>query len=115
LAALFLRHEERGVSSDYEKLREAAKDELALLWHDLSEEVRLAYRNEWSMGCDSKVDRIRTLTLLVGPTAWEDVQLNLLERGIYQRVHAEMGVDAPVDAAALAQELRRREARVAQG
>ncbi len=78
---------------DVDRLTEAAREELTSLWHDLDEARMHAYSGGWSMKCDSLVERIRSLTLLVGPTPWEQIQIPLLEDGVYQRVHAEMGVE----------------------
>ena len=79
-------------------LTEAARAELACLWNDLHRARKEAINGHWSIRCDGLVDRIKRLTLLVGPTPWEQIQLPLLEDGVYQRLHAEMGVAAPVDA-----------------
>lgn len=80
---------------DAEKLAAVARTELIYLWGDLEEARRSAYNGVWSMGCDSAVDRIKALTAVVGPTGWRDIQLPLLELGIYQRINAEMGIDSP--------------------
>jgi hypothetical protein len=80
---------------DTETLAAVAREELTCLWHDLDAARRNAYHGEWSMACDSLVDRIKALTPLVGPTPWGDIQIPLLESGIYQRVHAELGIDVP--------------------
>ena len=86
-----------------EKLKEVARGELACLWSDLEEARRRAYSNAWSMGCDSLVERIKALTPLVGPTPWDEVQIPLLEDGVYQRVHAELGIEVTVDMAKVAE------------
>lgn len=78
-------------------LEDAARWELVLLWDDLDRARRTARNGEWTMGCDAAVERIRMFTRLVGPTPWEKVQISLLEDGIYQRVHAELGVPVDVD------------------
>lgn len=83
--------------TDTAKLLNVAREELYSLWCDLDAARRRAYHDQWSMDCDSLVERIKALTPLVGHTPWEEVQIPLLEDGIYQRVHAELGVDAPVD------------------
>ncbi|MET8378019.1 hypothetical protein [Streptomyces microflavus] len=83
--------------TDTTKLLEVAREELVCLWHDLDEARRRAVRNRWSVACDDLVDRIKALTPLVGPTSWEEVQIRLLEDEVYQRVHAELGIEAPVD------------------
>jgi hypothetical protein len=83
--------------SELETLREAIRDELGSLWGDLGQARNSAINGKWSMHCDRLVARIGKLTRLVGPTPWEEIHLPLLENGIYQRIHAELGVDAPVD------------------
>ncbi|MFD6656895.1 hypothetical protein ACFWEB_17345 [Streptomyces parvus] len=88
---------------DTVKLLDVAREELSSLWRDLDAARRRAYRDQWSMECDSLVERIKALTPLVGHTPWDEVQIPLLEDGIYQRVHAELGIDAPVDMARVAE------------
>ncbi|MEU7583789.1 hypothetical protein AB0B50_40130 [Streptomyces sp. NPDC041068] len=89
--------------TELETLREAIRAELDSLWSDLNAARDAALRDRWSMRCDFLTERIKRLTALVGPTPWRDVELSLLEDGVYQRVHAELGVEAPVDMAAVAQ------------
>ncbi|MYX67385.1 hypothetical protein K388_05557 [Streptomyces sp. KhCrAH-43] len=88
---------------DTAKLLEVARGELISLWSDLDEARRDAYENQWSMGCDSLVERIKALTPLVGPTPWAQVQIPLLEDGVYQRVHQELGIEVAVDMDAVAE------------
>ncbi|OON71771.1 hypothetical protein [Streptomyces tsukubensis] len=83
--------------STQDPLREAAREELAHLWRDLDDARHGATNGYWSMRCDWVVARIKRLTPLVGPTPWPCIQTPLLEQGIYQRVHAELGIPAPVD------------------
>lgn len=83
--------------SELETLREALRGELYFLWRDLDQAIQTAINGKWSMHCDSLVERIKGITKLVGPTPWEEILLPLLEQGVYQRIHAEIGVDAPVD------------------
>ena len=89
--------------SDSEELLEVARGELVCLWGDLDEARRDAYGDQWSMGCDSLVERIKALTPLVGPTPWAQVQIPLLEDGVYQRVHQELGIEVTVDMDAVAE------------
>lgn len=49
------------------------------------------------MHCDSIEGRIKAITPLVGPTSWKQLDIQLIEDGIYQRIHAEIGVSAPYD------------------
>ncbi len=88
--------------NELETLRAAVRVELELLWGDLDTAKGQAINGEWSMRCDSLVERIKDLTRLVGPTPWDCVGLSLLENGTYQRVHAELGVEATVDMGAVA-------------
>lgn len=78
-------------------LTAACVDELDNLWCDLYYAINRAMNCTWSIEANHLKARIQRLTKLVGPTPWEKIQLSLLERGIYQQVHAEIGVDAPVD------------------
>lgn len=90
-------------TSDPNDLRRAIRDELANLWGDLHHAMREAIDGNWSIRCDGLQDRITTLTKLVGPTQWQRIQIPLLEQGTYQRIHKEIGVDAPVDMAKVAE------------
>lgn len=83
--------------TDDRSLEDVAREELGLLWNDLNRERSLAINGEWSMNCDHLVERIKALTPLVGPTPWEEIQIPLLELGIYQRVHTELGIPVDVD------------------
>ena len=80
---------------DTQKLEEAARMELAFLWGDLDTARRNAYNGEWSTACDGLEERIKTLTTLIGPTPWQQIQIPLMELGIYQRIHADLGIDVP--------------------
>ena len=80
---------------DVEKLEAVAREELACLWGDLDEARRSAINGSWSVRCDSLEERIKDLARVVGPTPWERIQIPLLELGIYQRIHADLGIDAP--------------------
>lgn len=84
-------------------LSAALREELAHLWRDLDDARHGAANGYWSMRCDWLVSRIKRITPLVGPTPWQQIQAPLLEQGIYQRVHAELGVEARVDLALLAE------------
>ena len=86
-----------------ERLTGACREELVYLWGDLDEARRDAHEGQWSMGCDSLVERIKALTSLVGATPWEQVQIPLVEDGVYQRVHRELGIEVAVDMDAVAE------------
>ncbi len=83
--------------SELETLRKALREELSCLWTDLQTARRSAYRGNWSMHCDWIEGRIKTITPLVGPTSWRQLDIQLIEDGVYQRIHQEIGVDAPYD------------------
>jgi hypothetical protein len=97
---------------DAQNLEDAARWELELLWDDLNNARRYAANGAWSMGCDHLVSRIGMFTRLVGPTPWEKIQIPLLEDGTYQRIHAELGVEAEVDMGRVAETRRRIDARL---
>lgn len=80
---------------DAEKLEAVARTELACLWGDLEVARQYAHNGEWSVTCDGLVERIKDLTQVIGPTPWGQIQIPLLELGIYQRVHEELGIDQP--------------------
>jgi hypothetical protein len=74
-------------------LEEAAADELMRLWEDLYEAVRQARNGCWSIGCENVAHRIAVMTRALGKAArWQDMQIELLETGIYQRMHDLMGI-----------------------
>ncbi|HTE56989.1 MAG TPA: hypothetical protein VK698_39320 [Kofleriaceae bacterium] len=77
------------------KLEVVAREELACLWGDLEIARRSAINGTWSVSCDDITQRIKDLTAAVGPTPWDEIQIPLLELGIYQRIHAELDIDAP--------------------
>ena len=91
---------------DARTLDAAARWELELLWNDLHDARQSAANGEWSIRCDGLAARIRMFTKLVGPTPWEKIPIRLLEDGVYQRIHAGMGVDAEVDMARVAETRR---------
>lgn len=88
-------------------LTEAVCNELEYLWNDLDQAMRYAINGQWSIQCDGLADRIKTLTQLVGPTPWEKVPLPMLERGVYQRLHDDLGIRVTPDMAKVA-EIRQR-------
>lgn len=78
-------------------LIEACREELECLWSDLSLAQQHAINGVWSIQCEQVQHRIETLTKLVGPTRWEAVQWDLLESGVYQRIHAGLGIEVHPD------------------
>lgn len=85
------------------ELETAAREELVDLWADLHEAKRVAHDGQWSIGCAGLAERIKRLTLLVGPAPWEQIQIGLLEDGTYQRLHAAWGFKVTVDMARVAE------------
>lgn len=85
------------MSGDPEVLRAALRKELDYLWADLGGAMSQATNGSWSIECRCLEERIKEITMLVGPTPWDEIQLPLLESGVYQRIHADLGVEAPVD------------------
>ena len=84
--------------SSKKKLKKALRRELEYLWSDLDTARRNAIRpGTWTIGCENIEHRIKKLTKLAGPTPWEKVQITLLELGIYQRIHTDLGIDVHVD------------------
>lgn len=85
------------MTTDLETLRTAVQEELAALWSDLNIAQRNAINGQWSIQCGHLEHRIKQLTPLVEPTPWEEIQIPLLENGVYQRIHADMGITVDVD------------------
>lgn len=83
-------------SADYEPfttLEEAASDELMRLWGDLAHAMYMAVGGCWSGGCEGAAYRIAVLTRALGKAArWQDMQIELLETGIFQKMHDLMGI-----------------------
>lgn len=94
-------------------LTAAVRDELECLWGDLAMAQLSAINTEWSIQCNGLAERIKNLTMLVGPTPWEKVSITLLENGVYQRLHGEMNVPVEVDMGEVAAVRGRIEARSA--
>jgi hypothetical protein len=81
-----------------ETYAQALRDELEHLWNDLVEGYRMSRATppEQSMECLGLVERIKTITKLVGPLPAEKITMPFLLTGMYERVHAEIGIDASV-------------------
>lgn len=84
--------------STEERYAKALRDELEFLWGDLVEAHRMSRANppERSMECLGLIERIQTISRLVGPLPPGQVSMPFLLTGLYERVHAEIGVDATV-------------------
>ena len=85
------------MTDDVKVLREALREELADLWFDLTEAQTHAHNGKWSIQCEYLERRIKALTPLVGPTPWEKIQLLSLDNGVYERIHADLGIPVAID------------------
>lgn len=99
----------------FTSLEEAASAELSRLWNDLHVAIGRAHGGCWSVECENTAYRIACLTRALGrATPWGEIQLELLESGIYQRMHDLMGVSyEQPDMAVVAQMRADRDASVA--
>lgn len=86
-----------------DELATVVREELDDLWSDLQEARLRAANGRWSMECDHVQSRIEKLTRLVGPTQWESVPLRLVEDGLYQRIHLDLGFEVDIDMARVAE------------
>jgi hypothetical protein len=86
-----------------ETLAAALRDELAYLWDDLATQYRYSHAQppENSMGCENLIERIHTITALVGPVSTDKIQIPFLLTGMYERVHRQIGIAATVPAETL--------------
>jgi hypothetical protein len=81
---------------DYpDSLEEAAREELVCLWGDLAEARRSAMNGVWSIACDGIVERVVALSRHVGAVPWGEVDVDLISVGLYERIHAEAGLEHP--------------------
>lgn len=64
----------------------AAAWELPQLWHDLADARGQVPPGSWSIRCDDLTMRIVVLSRLAGPTASDEVPLNLVLDGTYQGI-----------------------------
>lgn len=76
-------------------LAAAIHDELVNLWSDLTAAVRYAHNGCWSVGCENVATRIVTLSRMVGATRWEEIDVDLLRSGVYERVYRDAGINYP--------------------
>lgn len=91
------------MSGQLERLEAAVREELADLWCDLHRAQSYAINGKWSIACDNLEGRIKLLTPLVGATPWDEIQIQLLENGVYQRIHADLGIAVEPDMERVAQ------------
>lgn len=73
-------------------LAAAVREELRFLWDDLSQARRTALSGGWSIRCDTLTARIVTLSRFAGATGWRDIQVDLLQDGIYQGILRSAGI-----------------------
>lgn len=76
-------------------LEEAVRLEVSLLWSDMTSAIRDAINTEWSIRCGWLAGRIVTLSRFVGPTPWEEIDVDLLRNGVYARVYGEASIEYP--------------------
>lgn len=102
-------------SEPWISLEDAAVDELMRLWGDLHAAMRDARDGCWSVACEGVARRIAVLTrALSRATRWQEVDVDLLENGIYQRMHDLMGISyEPPDMTVVAEMRAEREASLA--
>lgn len=72
--------------------------ELMYLWCDLDQAYResRATPPEKSIGCENLIDRIHRVSRLVGPISPDQVSMPFLLTGMYEQVHATMGLEVTV-------------------
>lgn len=83
--------------TDSNALEAAAKAELIELWCDLDNAMEYAHSGNWSLRCDALETRIKRLAAVIGATPWNHVPIPLIERGVYQRIHKELGLPVVID------------------
>lgn len=78
-----------------DELVEAVREELVMLWSDMTSAAQYALNGCWSIQCEGLAERIVTLSRLVGPTGWEHIDVDLVLSGVYERVYREAGIEVP--------------------
>lgn len=90
------------------ELTAALREALEYLWSDLAAAYRYSQATppERSVGFESLVTRIHTITRLIGPVSPDQIELPFLLTGMYEQVHAAAGivVTVPGDLLAAARE-----------
>jgi hypothetical protein len=78
--------------------RDALKAELVHLWSDFAQNYHYSQASppESSGGCESVIERILALTKIVGPVDAGELELWFLLSGMYERVHAQIGIHVTV-------------------
>ncbi|MFJ6850392.1 hypothetical protein ACIQM3_07610 [Streptomyces sp. NPDC091271] len=77
-------------------LNRVAREGLGYLRGDLQDARRSAIGDQCAIQCDHIKERSKALTPLVGPTPSDEIQIPLLEDGVYRRIHADLGVEVTV-------------------
>jgi hypothetical protein len=86
------------MSDQAEVYARALREELEYLWDDFAEDYRMSRANppEQSMGCLGRIERIQVITRLVGPCPPGNVPMPFLLTGVYEKVHAAIGIEVSV-------------------
>jgi hypothetical protein len=84
--------------NELDMLKQALRTELMYLWDDLSKAYAdsRATPPERSMGCENVINRIHAITKLVGPLPAREISMPFLLTGMYEKVHAQIGIEATV-------------------
>lgn len=69
---------------------------LLLAWNDLQGARSRAINGCWSVRCDDCIHRIVVLTRIVGPVSWDEIDVDLVLDGVYERVHESIGTPTPL-------------------
>lgn len=85
-----------GSTEEYATPDSALRWLLTLAWGDLQSARHHALNGRWSIDCDGQVCRIVGLTRLVGPLSWENVDVDLILDGVYERIHETLGTPTPL-------------------
>ncbi|MCW2938477.1 MAG: hypothetical protein JWN00_1462 [Actinomycetia bacterium] len=86
------------MSEQVETYAQALRDELEHLWSDLAEAYRMSRADppEKSMECENAIARIWAITDHVGPCPPGRISMPFLLTGMYEKVHAQIGIAATV-------------------
>lgn len=85
-----------GEAEEYATPDSALRWLLRLAWSDLQAARLRALNGRWSIECESGVGRIVGLTRLAGPVPWQEIQVDLILDGIYERIHEAIGTPTPL-------------------
>lgn len=87
---------EASATEEYATPDAALRWSLVLAWSDLDRARGQALNGRWSIACANEVTHIVGLTRLVGPIPWEEIPVDLILDGIYERIHEAIGVPTPL-------------------